>query len=54
MLGCAAVASDPVIAEPEIVFEPSMAPLRIPTKRVAVTALVTPSDVRVPMDVILG
>jgi len=36
------------------VFEPSMAPLRIPTKRVAVTALVTPSDVRVPMDVILG
>jgi hypothetical protein len=54
MLGCAAVAKDPVIEEPEMRLEPSMAPLRIPTKRVAVTALVTPSDVRVPTDVMLG
>jgi hypothetical protein len=54
MLGCAAVAKDPVIAEPDMRFEPSTAPLRIPTKRVAVTALVTPSDVRVPTDVMLG
>jgi hypothetical protein len=54
MLGCAAVAKDPVIAEPEMRLEPSTAPLTIPTKRAAVTALVTPSDVRVPTDVMLG
>jgi propanediol dehydratase small subunit len=54
MFGCAAVAKDPVMAEPAMRFEPSMAPLTIPTKRVAVTALVTPSDVRVPTDVMLG
>jgi hypothetical protein len=54
MLGCAAVARDPVIEEPDMRFEPSMAPLTIPTKRVAVTALVTSSDVRVPTDVMLG
>ena len=54
ILGCAAVAKDPVIEEQEMRFEPSTAPLRIPAKRVAVTALVTPSDVRVPTEVILG
>ena len=54
MFGCAAVARDPVIEEPEMRFEPSTAPLRIPTKRVAVTSLVTPRDVRVPTEVMLG
>ena len=54
ILGCAAVARDPVIVEPEMTLVPSTAPLRIPTKRVAVTALVTPSDVRVPTDVMFG
>ena len=54
MLGCAAVAKDPVIEEPDMRLDPSTAPLTIPTKRVAVTALVTPSDVRVPTEVMLG
>ena len=53
-LGCAAVAKDPVIEEPAMRLEPSTAPLTIPTKRAAVTALVTPSDVRVPTEVMLG
>jgi hypothetical protein len=54
MFGCAAVAKEPVIEEPAMRLEPSMAPLTIPTKRVAVTALVTSSNVRVPTDVMLG
>ena len=53
MLPCAAVVRDPEMVVPAIAFAPSTAPLKIPTKRVAVTALVTPSDVRVPTDVIL-
>ena len=45
MLGCAAVARDPVIEEPAMVFAPVIVPYIDP---------LTKSDERVPTDVILG